>query len=446
MEKDVAFLPETEDIQVVVLMGGLGTRLGEQAKNCPKALTKVGERPFFDYQLLLMKEYGFRHFLFLVGHYGKMVEDYYGDGNRYGIRISYSYDGEKLLGTGGAVRKAYHLLRDDFLLLYGDSFMDIDYKETIYRYFKGRLSGCLSLMTIMENNNCLDRSNVIGKDGKIILYDKKNFTEEMRYIDYGVNMFAKTVFQRYDDDMPFDIGDVQNRLSKEGRLSAHEVTNRFYEIGSPKSLELFNSYAKHRFKERGKAVFFDRDGVINKIIFRDDTEQLDSPFCKDEIILMDDVVETMKLLQQKGYYLFIVTNQPAAAKGKAKLSDLYDVNTHICKILKKNGVVIDGAEICPHYPGLSEHTKEKFLAKECRCRKPKIGLIEALAARFCIDMEHSWMIGDSYTDILAGRRAGLRTAFIGNYKCDVCKFLNYNQPDMICSSLSDFIYKMEERE
>lgn len=519
-------LPEPGDIQVVVLMGGLGSRLGEQTKECPKTLMEVEGKPFFDYQLKILKEYGFRTFLFLVGYRGEMVEAYYGDGSRYGVEISYSYDGGagdgmeisggsgggveissscgggfgggaeifgscgggsrggvgissfhgggsggsveisgthdggsrvegKLLGTGGAVRRAYKLLRDDFLLLYGDSFMDIDYRETIYRYFRGKLEGCRALMTVMENNNRLDRSNVIYEDGKIVLYDKAAPDGRMKYIDYGAGMFEKGLFAE-GGEVFSDIADLQHKLSVEGKLAAHEVTNRFYEIGTPGSLEEFRKYAHRRFGEEGRAVFFDRDGVVNEIVFREETGQLDSPFRREEVELTDGAAEAMRALQEAGYYLFIVTNQPGAAKGKTGLADLYDINTYICRMLAEKGVYIDGVEICPHYPGSPgrdgiggagrrAEKREKFLVCDCRCRKPKTGMIDALAGRFCIDKGHSWMVGDSYTDVLAGRGAGLKTAFIGSYKCDVCKCLGYVKPDLLCGSAADFVSKILPR-
>ena len=105
----------TQDIQVVVLMGGLGTRLKEYTKECPKPLVDVGGRPFFDYSLRLLMHHGFRKFLFLIGYRAEMIEEYYGDGSRLGISITYCYDGKELLGTGGAVRRAYDLLENDFL-------------------------------------------------------------------------------------------------------------------------------------------------------------------------------------------------------------------------------------------------------------------------------------------------------------------------------------------
>lgn len=439
-------LPKPEEIQVVVLMGGLGSRLGIKTKNCPKALMDVNGKPFFDYELQLLKTYGFYKFLFLVGYKSEMIEEHYGDGKEYDVTILYSYDGDKLLGTGGAIRRAYDLLEDDFLLIYGDSFMDIDYRETIYRYFKGKLSGERALMTVLENHNRLDRSNVVYGNGKIVLYDKHNPDNRMRYIDYGVGMFEKQLFQKIAPETFFDVAVIQNRLSIEGKLTGQEVMNRFYEIGSTVSLGEFQDYARKRFDEKSRAVFFDRDGVINEIIYRDETEQLDSPLKPDELIIKDGIIKGMHDLKEKGYYLFVVTNQPAAAKGKASLADLYDVNICLCKQLKQAGIDLDAVEICPHFPDATKYTSEKFLIKHCECRKPGTGMIDMICARFGVDKKHSWMLGDSYTDILAGSRAELKTAFLGNYKCDVCKRLDYNRPDLICKDMDNFIKLLSEKE
>lgn len=439
-------MPEPKEIQVVILMGGLGTRLGYMTKKCPKAMMDVKGEPFFNYQLRILKLAGFCKFVFLVGYHADMIENYYQDGNSFGVSIQYSYDGRTLLGTGGAVRRAYDILEDDFLLLYGDSFMDIDFRETIYRYYWGKQQGNRALMTILENRNHLDKNNVLFQHGKIILYDKVHPQDEMDHIDYGVSMFEKELFLEYLPTQFFDISLVQNQLSKEGKLTAHEVMNRFYEIGSPESLEEFREYSNRRFGDFRKAVFFDRDGVINEIVFREETEQLDSPLAIDEVILKKDIIEAMKLFQKWGYYLFVVTNQPAAAKGKTSLRSIYDVNTEVCKLLRKEEIYIDGMEICPHYPKAGHNTKESFLIRDCNCRKPKTGMLDAIFRKFRIDRENSWMVGDSYTDVIAGRNAGLKTAFLGSYKCDVCKCLNGNKPDLICEDLMGLIRHIQEIE
>lgn len=419
------------DMQVVVLMGGLGTRLKEYTKECPKPMVEVEGRPFFDYSLKLLIHHGFRKFLFLIGYRAEMIEEYYGDGSSLGISITYCYDGKELLGTGGAVRRAYDLLEDDFLLMYGDSFMDIDYEETLYRYFEGKSRGMQALMTVLKNGNRFDKSNVIMDGTEIKLYDKINMTPEMDYIDYGVCVYEKKLFDDYEPDVKFDIAILQNRLSLDKKIAAHIVTKRFYEIGSPESLNEFREYVKHRFNEKHPAVFLDRDGVLNEIVFNDDIEQMDSPQKLSEFKQFPEAADAIRKIKEKGYYVFLATNQPGAAKGKSKLKTLYDINTKFCEQLSEQGIDIDGVFMCPHYPKMSEKTTEKFLIKTCDCRKPKPGLLLKPKDIYNIDYESSYMIGDSFTDIVAGQAAGVKTIFIGELKCDACKKLCDIEPDQI---------------
>lgn len=438
------------DMQVVVLMGGLGTRLKEYTKECPKPLVDVEGRPFFDHSLKLLMHHGFKKFLFLIGYRAEMIEEYYGDGSSFGISITYCYDGKELLGTGGAVRRAYDLLEDDFLLMYGDSFMDIDYEETLYRYFEGKSRGMRALMTVLKNGNRFDKSNVIMDGTEIKLYDKMNMIPEMDYIDYGVCVYEKSLFTdeylkdildipKGNDndtdskmsDVKFDIALIQNRLSIDKQIAAHIVTKRFYEIGSPASLNEFKEYVRHRFNESHPAVFLDRDGVLNEIVFNDDIEQMDSPQKLSEFKPFPYAAKAIRRIKEKGYYVFLATNQPGAAKGKCKLKTLYDINTMFLEQLSEQGIDIDGIFMCPHYPKMSEHTKEGFLIETCDCRKPKPGLLLKPKDIYNIDYDNSYMIGDSFTDIVAGQAAGVKTVFIGELKCDACKKLCDIEPDHI---------------
>ncbi|MBO4904577.1 MAG: HAD-IIIA family hydrolase [Lachnospiraceae bacterium] len=425
------------NVQVVVLMGGLGTRLKEYTKECPKSLVEVCGKPFFDYQLDLLTAWGFKKFVFLIGYKADMIEEYYGDGSSRGISIKYSYDGEKLLGTGGAVRAALDLLEDDFLLLYGDSFMDIDYAETLYRYQRGKAAGARALMTVLRNNNRFDKSNVVMNGNDLVLYDKNNPTAEMNYIDYGVCMYERSLFEAFDEDEAFDIATIQHDLSVKGKMTAQIVTKRFYEIGSPASLSEFTAYAKHRFYESHPAVFVDRDGVINSIVWNEDIEQLDSPMKVDQFEFLPGVSDALRTFKQKGYYIFVITNQPGAAKGKTDLATLYDINTYMCDRLSDEGVDIDDLFMCPHYPKELPQTKEKFLIRKCDCRKPEPGLIYRAMRKYNIDLSGSFMIGDSCTDILAGNTVGTSTIFIGDLKCDLCKRLGDVMPTYIAKDLTD---------
>ena len=452
-----------KDTQVVVLMGGLGTRLKEYTKECPKPLVDVEGKPFFDYSLKLLMHHGFKKFLFLIGYRAEMIEEYYGDGSSLGISITYCYDGKELLGTGGAVRRAYDLLEDDFLLMYGDSFMDIDYEETLYRYFEGKSRGMRALMTVLKNGNRFDKSNVIMEGTEIKLYDKMNMVPEMDYIDYGVCVYEKSLFtDEYLKDisgipvedschakedegtlgmknLKFDIALIQNKLSIDKQIAAHIVTKRFYEIGSPESLKEFREYVRHRFYEKHPAVFLDRDGVLNEIVFNDDIEQMDSPQKREDFKAFPEAAEAIRRIKEKGYYVFLATNQPGAAKGKCKLKTLYDINTGFIEELSKEGADIDGVFMCPHYPKKSGYTKEEFLIKTCDCRKPKPGLLLKPKDIYNIEYDSSYMIGDSFTDVLAGQAAGVKTIFIGELKCDACKKLCDIEPDHIVHNVLEAV-------
>ena len=185
------------DTQVVVLMGGLGTRLGLADR--PKTMADIDGHPFFDYQFKLLRRWKFYKFLFLVGYQADCIEDYYGDGSRWQVNIQYSYDGPNQLGTGGALKNAEGKLEENFLLIYGDSFMDIDYQETVYRYFMERAAGMSGIMTILRNENRYDSSNVEYREGKLLLYDKVHTNDRMQYIDYGVSMLSRSILADAED-------------------------------------------------------------------------------------------------------------------------------------------------------------------------------------------------------------------------------------------------------
>ncbi len=453
-------MPLMEDIQVVVMMGGVGSRLGSLVADCPKPLLPVGKYlpglsdtgekaapegvPFFEYELRLLTAAGFRRFLFCTGYLSGEIEDYFGDGSRYGVDIKYQTDSADdngrplLLGTGGALRHAYPKLDEDFLLVYADSFMDIDYREAVCRYYEAKENGALSLMTLLHNGGRFDKSNVIYRDGSLKLYDKENTVPEMDHIDYGVSLFSRSVLEEYKDGEKFDLSVIQHELSLEGKLYGLVVSRRFYEIGRPESYKEFISYAAERFEKPKKAAFLDRDGVLNEIVYNDDTELLDSPMKPEELKLLPGAAKAVKRLKEAGYYIFIITNQPAAAKGKTGLTDLFDINKKLKSLIPE----IDDVFMCIHHPVGAARSREKNLICECGCRKPKTGLIDEARAKYSVDMEGSFMAGDSHTDVACGRAAGLATVFIGDCKCDVCAKLDYNRPDIIAPDLAGAVDKL----
>jgi NDP-sugar pyrophosphorylase family protein len=221
------------DIPVAILAGGLATRLRPVTEKIPKSLVPVAGRPFLAHQLELLHAHGIRRAVLCIGYLGEMIQRDFGDGRAFGIRLDYSFDGPKLLGTGGAIKRALPLLGDEFFVLYGDSYLPVEYRP-IAEFF--RQSGKLGCMTVYRNEGRYDTSNVVFRDGEIAVYDKKNRPTEMRHIDYGLSLFKAPVFESYSADRPFDLAEVMGKLVREKQLAGYEIRERFYEIGSPAGL------------------------------------------------------------------------------------------------------------------------------------------------------------------------------------------------------------------
>src|SRR5271165_3808180 len=220
-------------LPLVILAGGLATRLRPLTEKIPKALVEVAGRPFLEHQIQLLKRNGISDVILCVGYLGEMIEQRYGDGAELGVRIRYSFDGSTLLGTGGAIKKALALLPDAFFVLYGDSYLLVDYQAVATAFQE---AGEPALMTVFANADAWDRSNVWFEHARILLYSKREKLPEMRYIDYGLMICTRKIFDDSPNDVAFDLADTLENLSRKGELAGHEVSQRFYEIGSPAGL------------------------------------------------------------------------------------------------------------------------------------------------------------------------------------------------------------------
>jgi NDP-sugar pyrophosphorylase family protein len=218
---------------VALLAGGLATRLRPLTGTIPKAMVEVAGEPFVAHQLRLLRREGIAHVVLCVGHLAEQIEAFVGDGNRFGLKVTYRVEGHRLLGTGGAIRAALAELGEEFLVLYGDSWLDVAYAPVVDAF---RASGMPALMTVFRNEGRWDTSNVWFEDGRIRRYDKREKLPQMHYIDWGLTMLCAHALADRPADEPFDLADVYSALSRVGRLAGYEVTKRFYEIGSPKGL------------------------------------------------------------------------------------------------------------------------------------------------------------------------------------------------------------------
>ncbi len=224
---------------VVILAGGLATRLKPITATVPKALVRVAGKPFIWHQLNYLKKQGITNVVLCIGHMGELIRSEVGDGSGYGLSVRYSSDGEKLLGTGGALKQALDLIDGTFFVLYGDSFLPIDFANVQKAFLESKK---LALMTVLENQNRWDRSNVVFQEKMILEYNKTTYRSEMKYIDYGLGILQKTAFEGLPEREPFDLADLYHRLSISGNLAGHEVHERFYEIGSFNGLRDANEY------------------------------------------------------------------------------------------------------------------------------------------------------------------------------------------------------------
>ena len=216
-------------LPVAILAGGLATRLRPLTERVPKSLVEVAGEPFLAHQLRLLRKYEVERAVICAGYLGEMIRDYAGDGSGFGLRLDYSFDGATLRGTAGALRQALPLLGEQFLTLYGDSYLPVDYRAAA-DYFLA--SGQLGLMTVYRNEGQWDSSNVEFDNGRIVRYDKKSKTPEMLHIDYGLGAFHRAAFDGIAEGAMYDLATLYQDLLAAGRLAGLEVYERFYEIGS----------------------------------------------------------------------------------------------------------------------------------------------------------------------------------------------------------------------
>jgi NDP-sugar pyrophosphorylase family protein len=226
-------------LSVAILAGGLATRLRPITETIPKALVEVAGRPFVCRQLDYLKAQGIKRVVLCTGYLGEMIERVVGDGSDFDIEVSYSPDGPTLLGTGGAIKRALPLLGDNFFLLYGDSYLPINFASVEFAFLESRKSG---LMTVFNNGDLWDKSNVLFRDGQLVEYNKKSPSREMRHIDYGLGVLQASAFMNYKVGEIFDLADFYHALSLEKDLAGYEVHERFYEIGSHSGLKEAETY------------------------------------------------------------------------------------------------------------------------------------------------------------------------------------------------------------
>jgi len=220
--------------RLALLAGGLATRLRPITTTIPKSMVAVAGEPFVAHQLRLLVNQGIYEIVMCVGYLGDQLRDFVGDGSSFGCHVEYSFDGDTLKGTGGAIRQALPLLGDVFFVMYGDSYLPTSFAPVYDRFLD---SGKQGLMTVFKNGDLWDKSNVEFRDNQIVDYNKRKPTPSMDYIDYGFGILKSEVLAEWNADQVFDLALVYEALVAKGQLAGYEVSERFFEIGSHEGLD-----------------------------------------------------------------------------------------------------------------------------------------------------------------------------------------------------------------
>ncbi|GAB6189631.1 HAD-IIIA family hydrolase [Marinitoga arctica] len=373
--------------QAVILAGGLGTRLKSVVKDIPKPMAPINDIPFLEYIIKILKENGFKKILLLTGYKSEIIENYFENGNKFGIKIEYSKEKEPV-GTGGAIFNAWKKIDDEFILINGDTFFDIQY-EILFDFIKEKKSESLIALRFSENISRYGFVN-INEDYKIMEFIEKGHFPENRvdgYINGGIYYLKKEIiekyYKKYKEKKVSIEKEIFPELIKEKKLYGLPTGGKFIDIGIPedykKAQKIIPLWIK---KERKPALFIDRDGTIIK----------DSGYVHGtNLEFIEKTFNIIKQAKEENKYVIIITNQAGIAKGKFTEKESIKTTKYIIEYYKRNGVKIDGYYYCPYH---SEGIIEKY-KKYSLLRKPNPGMLLKACEDYRINIKNSIMIGDN---------------------------------------------------
>lgn len=406
-------------MKVVIMAGGKGTRIASVASDIPKPMIKIAGKPVLEREIECLKSQGFDDIIITVSHLGNIIEDYFGDGSDFGVRIEYYFEKEPL-GNAGALFKLKDKLTEDFLLLNADAVFDIDFKRFVeYHRKKG---GLVTLFT-HPNSHPYDSGLIISDDdGSVLSWLSKEDERPVYYrnrVNAGLHVISPEILK---DDIATQKVDLDRQLLKPlagtGKMFVYDSPEYVKDMGTPDRFfsvteDFQNGLVQSKnLRNKQKAIFLDRDGTINKFVgFLKNT---------DEFELLDKVSEAVKKINGSGYLAIVVTNQPVIARGDVSIEGLQEIHNKMETLLGADGAYLDAIYYCPHHPDKGFEGERPEFKIDCDCRKPKAGMLFRAAEQFNIDLTQSWIIGDSPSDVLCGRNAGCKTAYIGSGDADIC--------------------------
>lgn len=398
-------------MKVVIMAGGKGTRISSVASDIPKPMIEIDGKPVLEREIECLRSQGFTDIIITVSHLGNIIMDYFKDGSDFGVNIEYFFEKDPL-GNAGALYQIKDKLTEDFLLLNADAIFDVDFNRFVdYHKQKG---GLVTLFT-HPNGHPYDSGLIIADESGNVLKWLAKEDERPKYyrnrVNAGLHVISPQVLEKQIDTPKIDLDrQLLKPLAGTGKMFVYDSPEYVKDMGTPERYRsVCEDYAAGRvqgknLKNKQKAVFLDRDGVINKYVgFLTNIDQFE---------LNDGVTEAIKKINSKGYLAIVVTNQPVIARGEVTLYELEEIHNKMETLLGLDGAYLDAVYYCPHHPHKGYEGEVPELKIECECRKPKPGMLLQAARDFNIDLSKSWMVGDGENDILAGMNAGCKTGYI----------------------------------
>lgn len=412
-------------MKIVIMAGGRGTRIAEVNSEVPKPMIPIMNKPILEYEIECVKRQGYTDIILVIGYLGHVVQEYFGDGSRFGVSIEYIVE-ETPLGTAGALYFLKDKIQDDFLLLNGDIIFDVD----IQRFYDAHKE-CGGMATILThpNNHPYDSGIIVSDDrGKVLNWLHKE-DDRMWYqnrVNAGLHMLSPRMFQRFSTLKKMDLDrDVLKPLIRESELYVYDSPEYIKDMGTPDRFysvieDMKSGKVENKnLSKKQKAVFLDRDGVINEYV----------GFLRDinDFRLMEGVAKAIKMINASGYLTIVVTNQPVIARGEVTLEELKEIHNKMETLLGQEGAYVDAIYYCPHHPDRGFEGERPEYKIECECRKPKPGMLLQAAEKYHINLSESYMVGDGIIDMDAGKAAGCKLVMVGDKEYEGAK----NYPDLL---------------
>ena len=421
----------------VIQAGGAGTRLKTITGDLPKVMVELNGKPIIEWQIESLKRSGIQDLVIIISKNGKLISDYCGDGKKFGVNISYIKE-ESPLGTAGGLYFAKEIIKDDFVLCFGDLMLDVDWMR-FHRFHKEKGSSLTAFAH--PNSHPFDSDLLVTDDEeKIIKIDSKHNVRDYYYenlTNAGLYVCSKEVLDFIKEPEKIDFEKVVlKHFVEEGKAYAYRSSEYVKDCGTPDRYYSVEKDLKNgiihgkSLSNLQKCIFLDRDGTINK--YRGLVKKTD------ELELADDAALAIKAINESSYLAICATNQPVIARGDTTFEELKNIHNKMETLLGKGGAYLDGLYFCPHHPAGGFEGEVPELKFDCECRKPKIGLLKKAQERFNIDLSKSWFIGDTDRDIQTGINAGCRTVFLDTTPNPPIRFVDA-KPDFVCHSLSEAV-------